>query len=93
MEYNGIEPRRRNKMLTEFETTIKWPYQAGCDRNKRHIVDLLGVADNKEKGIEDSSITLYPYVSRTGPTATPELDQEILTLRQRHFGRNFCADL
>ena len=70
MEYNEIEPRRRNKMLTDFETMIKWSFQASYDR--KMIVDLIGVADNKEKGIEDSSIILYPYVfSNNTPISYP----------------------
>ena len=87
-------------MLTVFETMIKWSFQASYDR--KMIVDLIGVADNKENGIEDSSIILLPYVfsyntpvsnPTPSPTATAEPDQEILTLRQRNFERSFCADL
>ena len=50
-------------MLTDFETTIKWSFQAGHDRRKLLLVDLRGVGDNREAGISDSSIVLNPYVS------------------------------
>ena len=53
-------------MLTDFEKTIKWSFQANHDRRRKLLVDLRGVVDNKEEGIEDSSIMLNPYVSSFG---------------------------
>ena len=60
-------------MLTDFETMIKWSFQADHDKRRKLLVDLRGVVDNKENGIEDSTIKLDRYVSshslRAGPTA------------------------
>ena len=67
-------------MLTDFETMIKWSFQADHDKRRKLLVDLRGVVDNKENGIEDSSITLNPYVSSfdartcSGPAQQPPLN-------------------
>ena len=62
-------------MLADFET-IKRSFRADHDKKRNLLVDLYGVVDNKEDGIEDSSIILNRYVSlhsqRAGPTATAE---------------------
>ena len=63
-------------MLADFETMIKWTFRADHDKKRNLLVDLYGVPDNKENGIEDSSIILDRYVSshpqRAGLTATTE---------------------
>ena len=61
-------------MLADFESMIKWTFRADHDKKRNLLVDLYSVSDNKENGIEDSSIILDRYVSshslRAGPTAT-----------------------
>jgi len=49
-------------MLSDFEITIKRSFRCNHEHKKAMLVDLRGVEDNKDNGIEDESIILKPYV-------------------------------
>lgn len=59
-EYEAIRPRARKRMMKEFENSVKRCY-TGDD--KEFSVDLPGVQDNPEEGIDDDTIKLKPYVT------------------------------
>jgi hypothetical protein len=54
-QYNRISERKRKKMLQSFETAVK---RCFIGDNKEFSVDLPGVEDNAEMGIEDDTIKL-----------------------------------
>jgi hypothetical protein len=49
-------------MLSDFEIVIKRSFRFNHEQKKALLVDLRGVKDNKDNGIEDESIILKPYV-------------------------------
>ncbi|KAF1830154.1 actin-like ATPase domain-containing protein [Decorospora gaudefroyi] len=61
-EWNSIKDKSKKKMMREFELAIKRCY-AGDDQE--YSVDLQGVEDNPEEGIDDDTITLKPSVLKT----------------------------
>ncbi|KAF2643572.1 actin-like ATPase domain-containing protein [Massarina eburnea CBS 473.64] len=61
-EYKAIKERDKKKMLQEFELSVKRTY-SGDD--KPYSVDLRGVQDNLDDGIDDDTITLKPSVLQT----------------------------
>ncbi|KAL8790194.1 MAG: hypothetical protein Q9213_000725 [Squamulea squamosa] len=62
-QYSEIRPKSRKKMLREFEMSVKRCY-TGDDRE--YSVDLQGVEDNPEQGIDDDTIKLKPYEIHPG---------------------------
>jgi hypothetical protein len=56
-DYNAIKPKAKKKMMKEFEVSVKRCY-TGDD--KEFSVDLPGVEDHPEEGIEDDTIRLKP---------------------------------
>ncbi|KAJ4292499.1 hypothetical protein N0V90_009161 [Kalmusia sp. IMI 367209] len=61
-QYNSIKERDKKKMIQEFELAVKRTY-SGDD--KPYSVDLRGVEDNPNEGIDDDTITLKPSVLQT----------------------------
>lgn len=58
-QWGEIKDKAKKKMMSEFELSIKRCY-AGDDQ--QYSVDLQGVEDNPQEGIDDETITLKPYV-------------------------------
>ncbi|KAL8798869.1 MAG: hypothetical protein Q9182_006325 [Xanthomendoza sp. 2 TL-2023] len=61
-QYSRIKLKSRKKMLREFEMSVKRCY-TGDD--KEYSVDLQGVEDNPEQGIDDDTIRLKPSMLKT----------------------------
>ena len=56
--YNSINERRRLRMLREFENAVKRCFSGD---NKEYSVDLPGVEDDPDNGIDDGTIRIKPY--------------------------------
>nr|EAQ70857.1 hypothetical protein MGCH7_ch7g264 [Pyricularia oryzae 70-15] len=78
-QYKSIQRARRRKMLLDFDT-VKQSYEG--DPTKDFEVDLKGVQDSKENGIEDETIAISAWsaicrgatlwgLSRSSPTLAP----------------------
>lgn len=63
-QYKSIQRARRRKMLLDFDT-VKQSYED--DPTKDFEVDLKGVQDSKENGIEDETIAISAYVFNFSP--------------------------
>ncbi|KAL5906703.1 hypothetical protein ACKVV1_011103 [Pyricularia oryzae] len=61
-QYKSIQRARRRKMLLDFDT-VKQSYED--DPTKDFEVDLKGVQDSKENGIEDETIAISASTMRT----------------------------
>ncbi|KAH9437236.1 hypothetical protein MCOR02_000892 [Pyricularia oryzae] len=61
-QYKSIQRARRRKMLLDFDT-VKQSYEG--DPTKDFEVDLKGVQDSKENGIEDETIAISASTMRT----------------------------
>ena len=60
-EYDKIKAKDKKKMLRDFEFGIKRAFNK--DDVVNHSVDLRGVEDSPEHGIEDDTIQIKQYVS------------------------------
>lgn len=60
--YNRIPEKERRRMATNFELEVKRTYNGD---NTPYSVELLGVEDNEDMGIEDDTIQLKPCVPET----------------------------
>jgi hypothetical protein len=56
-QWGGLKVKSKQKMMHEFEMSIKRSY-AGDEQ--QFSVDLQGVEDSPDEGIEDETITLRP---------------------------------
>ena len=56
-QYNKIREVKRKRMLRDFEQAVKKGYDGG---DKEYSVELHGVEDDPEKGIDDDTIRLKP---------------------------------
>ncbi|KAH7125733.1 hypothetical protein B0J11DRAFT_506551 [Dendryphion nanum] len=61
-EWKQIKDKSKKKMMKEFEESIKRCYAGD---NQEYSVDLQGVDDNPQEGIDDDTITLKPSVLKT----------------------------
>ncbi|KAH6849437.1 hypothetical protein B0T12DRAFT_418225 [Alternaria alternata] len=61
-EYENIKPKAKRRMLQQFEAGVKRCF-TGDD--KVYSVELPGVEDNRDCGIDDDTISLKPNVLRT----------------------------
>ncbi|KAF8538653.1 hypothetical protein BDD12DRAFT_910659 [Trichophaea hybrida] len=59
-QYRSIDPKHKSKMLSDFEILIKRSFRVKHEQKKTILVDLRGVEENKNNGIEDESIILKP---------------------------------
>ncbi|KAF7553497.1 hypothetical protein G7Z17_g3586 [Cylindrodendrum hubeiense] len=62
-EYNEIKPIHKRRMMKMFELGVKRSFT--LESNKDYSVDLRGVEDNCDEGIEDDCITLKRSMLRT----------------------------
>lgn len=56
-QWQQIKDKPKKKMMKEFELSVKRCYAGD---NQEYSVDLQGVEDNPEEGIDDDTITLKP---------------------------------
>jgi hypothetical protein len=56
----SVKDKAKKKMMGEFELSIKRCYAGD---NQQYSVDLQGVDDNPQEGIDDETIGLKPYVN------------------------------
>lgn len=71
-EWSSIRDKSKKKMMREFELSIKRCYAGD---NQEYSVDLQGVEDNPQEGIDDDTITLKPYVCLFAPCFHADSDQ------------------
>ncbi|KPM39250.1 hypothetical protein AK830_g7310 [Neonectria ditissima] len=62
-EYARIKPIHKQRMMRMFEQGVKRSFT--LESNKDYSVDLRGIEDNYEEGIEDECITLKKSMLRT----------------------------
>lgn len=60
-QYSRIKPIHKLRMMKMFELGVKRSFTS--DSNKDYSVDLRGVEDNADEGIEDDCITLKRSLS------------------------------
>ena len=68
LQYDNLDARDKKNMMSDFELNVKRRFQYGR-RNERLAIDLRGVKDNVERGIEDETIMLNLYA--TVPLPSP----------------------
>ena len=69
--YERIPEKERRRMANNFELEVKRTYNGD---NTPYSVELLGVEDNEEMGIEDDTIQLKPLVSVCSSLVGPSLN-------------------
>ena len=66
-QYDRLDARDKKKMMSDFELGVKPRFQYGR-RNERLAIDLRGVRDDVDKGIEDETIVLNLYAIPPSPS-------------------------
>ncbi|KAL8792665.1 MAG: hypothetical protein Q9195_004725 [Heterodermia aff. obscurata] len=87
-QYSAIHEKRRKRMLQEFEMSVKRCFDG--QGQKDYSVDLHGVKDDPENGIEDGTILLRSSLLRT---LFDHVMNQILNLVQRQISEVVQAGL
>ena len=61
--YDVMNSGSKRRLLQDFENQVKRPFDP--HRFPNHTLDLRGVADDKEKGVEDGEIYFPSYIFST----------------------------
>ena len=60
LQYDNLDARDKEQMMSDFELGVQPQFHYG-GRNDRLAIDLRGVMDDVERGIEDGTIVLNLY--------------------------------